>query len=121
MILDLGFKIRHEVDIRIKDINTPEARGIESVAGKLVSDVVEKWVSDNINKGIICVVYKLDKYGGRAVGDFFVEENGYLSEYLLNHNLCQKYDGTTTKVKFMESDLESISNKAKELLNEKAI
>ena len=91
--LDLGFKIKHEVDIRINGINTPEVRGRELVGGWF--QVVEKWFKDNVSKAIVCYIYKLDKYGGRA-GDFLISGEGFLSTYLSDNGLSQNYNGLAT-------------------------
>lgn len=60
--LDLGFKIRHEVDVRLAGVNTPEtvnytAQGIE--------DKAARFVAERIPPGSICVVdiTRREKYG----------------------------------------------------------
>ena len=112
ILVDLGFNISHKVAIRLRGVNTPEKRGVQAEAGKKVTTVVENWFIDNVERGIKCLVYSLDKFNGRALGDFYYEDSDHhLSSYLLENGLGVEYDGNI-KDDFDEESLKVIIKKA---------
>ena len=79
--------------LRVAGIDAPEIRSknpFEREAAMVARDYVSDLVS-NSYKSII--LYKLDKYGGRYVGDLYVQ-NMLLSELLIKYNLAKTYDKT---------------------------
>lgn len=113
--LDLGFRTFHDVYIRLEGINTPEPRGREKVAGKAVSGIVER-LFDEYEGDVLCRSTKLDKFGGRAIGDFQLVTNGLLipslADFLLNHGLAHRYGGGP-KQRFDDDAIKDVISNAK--------
>lgn len=84
-----------KISIRIGGIDTPEIRGgsqNETKAAEQIRDHVRELILGKIK---YIYIEKWDKYGGRVVGDVFLNgKNKPLSGYLLQRGLAKKYDGS---------------------------
>jgi len=92
MSVDLGFKIRHEVRIRLKGCNCPELRSdIDEVRdhAKAAKAFTEEWV-DTHKDGILLRTFGPDKYG-RWLGDLKNKDGEMLSQALLQADLAVTY------------------------------
>ena len=82
------------ISIRILDIDTPEIKGkceAEKAKAKEAKLFVQKLINDPKNK----ITYKIagwDKYGGRVLGDVFVNGKS-LSELMIAKGLAREYHG----------------------------
>lgn len=86
--VDLGFKIKHRVILRLYGIDTPEIRGEERPEGLVSRD----YVADKIlNKDIIIETFKKagDKYG-RWLATIYVDGVN-LNQELVEQGLAEKY------------------------------
>jgi len=118
VFLDLQFGLTMKTSIRIIGINTPEVRGDrEKKAGLAIKEVVEQWMKER--GPLYCQVVKEDKFGGRFDGRIISATDYRLSEYLLDNNLAQEYDGKTKKVEFTQKELDDMENAAYNLIIEK--
>jgi len=79
---------------------------LEERAGALVRDHVKPMLWERI---LPLKVLKWDKFGGRIVGDVFLQsddgEECRLSDYLLANGLAKPYDGKRKKEKWTEKEL----------------
>ena len=94
-----------KINIRVKDIDSPEIRTknkIEKMAGYKCRDYVSSLISDKI---VMLYIHNWDKYGGRIVGDIYLNSEETLSERLLNMKLVNLYDGKTKKKKWKKREL----------------
>lgn len=109
--LDLGFRITHNVNVRINGINTPEVRGAEHPAGELAKLFVERWFIKYGLHSIACHSYELGKYAGRILGNFVATcalGQYTLSTCLLAEGLAKPYDGTGTMERFSPDEVQHI-------------
>lgn len=90
------------VSIRVKGVDAPETKRttnlLEIETGKLVKnfvvDLLESEVRRSKNGIIQIILYKFDKWGGRFVGDLWLERKKcFLSEYLLRKRCVKAYEG----------------------------
>lgn len=67
--VDLGFKIKKEIRVRLKDFDAPETRGVEKEEGKRI-----KAVCENIFASASSVIIKTHKTGkyGRWLADVYI-------------------------------------------------
>lgn len=89
---DLGFGLQYEDVIRLARVDTPEIRGEERPEGLQVRDIVEGLI---LNKSIIAVTDQ-DERGkyGRLIAEIYFQEDEHwinLSQFLLDHELAEKY------------------------------
>ena len=95
-----------QMKIRLNGIDTPEIRAgkgklkIEKIAGKKCRDYLNSLVGDKI---VTLVIYKWDKYGGRMVGDIYVDGMN-ISQHIIEKGYANPYDGGT-KHKWTEQEL----------------
>ena len=100
--IDLGFKMYHDITVRIAGIDTAELRGgskeLKAYA-RIARDVVKAWCEKHAP-----LTYSSHSWNGkygRSLGDlFYVDENDtpqYLTEYLLKHYLAEEYQGGSRK------------------------
>ena len=61
--IDLGFGASIIHDVRLLGVDTPEARGVESAAGRFVSAKVGDWFCGNTEVLIHSRVFELGKFG----------------------------------------------------------
>lgn len=115
IVLDRGWKVAQGVTTRIAGVDAPEIR---TAAGKLVSQLVERWL--NI---IVSTAYRLrwlsrelDMYG-RSLGDYVDRQTGdTLSKYLLDNGLAKVFDGKKAREPWTDVELKTIEDKANALL-----
>jgi len=107
-----GVKAYANISIRIYGIDTPERRGIQSPAGKLVAMALQNYMAEVLKtQKLFMVSITDDKYSGRAVGDIFwgdVTKQQSFSEYVVKHKLGFEYWGKTKK-EFTEKELRRIA------------
>ena len=102
------------LSMRIKGIDAPELRtknDMEKEAAILVRD----HVSDIIyNKIVPIKLEKWDKFGGRVLGDVYIDNDGEvtLSNYLLGEGIVKVYEGKK-KEEWTNNELRFIINKLK--------
>lgn len=101
-----------QMKIRIKGIDTPEVKAgkgklkAEKIAGKLCRDYLRSLVG---NKIITLIISDWDKYGGRMIGDIFVNSEN-VSNIMLEKGYAKSYDGGT-KHKWTQQELILIIDK----------
>jgi endonuclease YncB( thermonuclease family) len=76
-LVDLGFKNRYDVTIRLVGIDAPEKTGVSAPVGLLVKDCITKMLNTLVAAKIPLVLRSesLDMYG-RALGDIEFKVNG---------------------------------------------
>ena len=82
------------ISIRIQNIDTPEIKGkcdAEKAKAKEAKLFVQKLINDPKNK-IAYTIARWDKYGGRVLGDVFVNGKS-LSELMIAKGLAREYHG----------------------------
>lgn len=94
VVIDLGWNVRLQEDIRLSRVNAPESRGRESEAGKFVTQQVVGWLGERLLKDPKLIVHSKNftsgKFG-RAIADIWA--NGEcLNDYLLDSKLAWKVD-----------------------------
>lgn len=104
--IDLGFDIKLTKRVRIYNVDTPELRSsneFEREMARYVKDVVLRKL---IGKQLyIKTIKDSDKYG-RYLADVYVEdEEGSLSEFLINRGFAKKYDGRGRREPWSEMEL----------------
>ena len=84
-------------NIRVKGIDSPESKGkvskIEKEAGLAVTNYVMELFKET--KFVYIDVISTDKYGGRYIGDIYLDKECKLSlsSHLLKKQLVKQYDG----------------------------
>lgn len=128
-VVDLGFHMRGDVDVRLKGIDAPEARGDRTrECGKAVAAVVQKWLDDRRAGGLVLVSDGLDKYG-RSLGSICESVTASataqeflrkptLVQFLVQNILVHRYDGTGERG-FTDEELVEITARANALLEER--
>ena len=95
LIIDLGFKIKVAVSLRLVGIDTPEKRsssGLEQKAAYKAELYLEKMIK---NKDLIVSTKKNDMYG-RYVGTLYVKDGNEvvnINNIMLNKGLAKEYKG----------------------------
>ena len=104
-VVDLGMGIEYKRKIRLFGVDTPEMRGEQKVAGKIVRDFVRNLILD---KDVIIQTHydKSGKYG-RLLANIEVAE-GDLADILIGEGYAKEYDGGT-KEPWTESELHAIA------------
>jgi len=92
LVIDLGFKLRREVDVRLRDIDAPERHTETLQEGEFVRKKIVEWIDETDHLEPVLKSYALDKYG-RVLGDFTVSTGNHLTHYLLSRGFVRKYDG----------------------------
>jgi micrococcal nuclease len=107
--LDVGFNMTAEYSVRINGVDTPEVTGFEKEAGKVVREVVVKWIDEAQTKGPLYVKYdEFGKYAGRFVGDI-LDVNGHsLSAYLIHYKWSKPWDGKGASPTYSTAELQFI-------------
>ena len=77
-----GFKQGFEDKIRLNRLNTPEAVGPESPAGKYVVKQIEGWLGTENQLILHSVDWNIDRYG-RVLGDLYKYDGENLNQWLL--------------------------------------
>lgn len=87
----LGWGAVITTDVRLVGVDTPEARGIESPAGKFVEEQVKSWIGDATEVVIHSQEFTVGKFG-RCLCEVWV--NGLsLNKWLLDSGLGWQTDG----------------------------
>ena len=90
--IDLGFKIHHEVKLRLNGINTPEIR-TKDKREKELGLTVKQYVKGLIlNKKVRILTEKPGKYG-RYLADMYLEDGTYLNDLLIEKGYAREYFG----------------------------
>ena len=98
--------------IRLIGIDTPEIRmakgkmKIEKIAAKKCRDFLKALIQDHI---VDILIHRWDKYGGRLVGDVYMDLNTNISNLMINNGYGVPYDGGT-KHKWTRGELNKIIN-----------
>jgi endonuclease YncB( thermonuclease family) len=82
-----------KVSIRLLGIDCPEIRGgqpIETAAALAIRNYVRSLI---LGKVLRIRLYKHDKYGGRIVGDVYLDKRKTLSDHLIQRGLAVEYGG----------------------------
>lgn len=91
IVVDLGFKIKHEIKLRLNGLNTPEIRTKdkrEKELGKQVRDYVRELV---LNKEILVKTTKAEKFG-RYLADVYIGDL-HLNNHLIKKEYARPYFG----------------------------
>ncbi len=115
VMLDLGFGIFKQVDVRLAAIDTPELNSKrERRAGQAAQAVAQRWVDAHWDEATRADWYvesiAKDKYDGRIVGDLQYGTT-FLSRDLLHAGVARDYDGGK-KVEWTAAELEQVERKA---------
>lgn len=104
--IDLGLYM-HSMNrsIRIEGIDTPEIRGKQKEAGRVVRDYVKKLFADNNNE-IVITTQKPDKYG-RVLAKVNVGGIDLIKHLTQTKKYAKAYDGGT-KEKWTKKELDAI-------------
>lgn len=104
--VDLGLGISVSKKIRVYGIDTPEMRGDQYDAGKIVRDFVRELI---LGKDVV-IKTKKDKTGkyGRLLANISIDGND-LGAILLDHGFAKEYFGGT-KEEWSKEDLDNILN-----------
>lgn len=100
-----------QMKIRINGIDCPEIRSgkgklkAEKIAAKVCRDYLNGLAGDRI---VTLNIHKWDKYGGRMVGDIYVNGEN-VSHYMIQNGYALSYDGGK-KHKWTEQELMTIIN-----------
>ena len=96
--VNVGFKIEHEIKIRLYGINTPEIRGEEREQGLISRDRLRELI---LGKDVILKTYK-DKKGkyGRYLAEIYLEDNSVfeseeqisVNQLLIQEGLAERYE-----------------------------
>jgi len=112
LIIDLGFNIKIETDLRLEGIDTPEvnsSNGLEQEAAYRS----EVFLGQLIEKEELIVRTKKNDMYGRYIGTLFIKGQHELvnvNNFMLNHGLGRKYDGGKRK-KWTDKELNTIIKK----------
>ena len=121
VLLDRGWQETKLTALRLYGIDTPESstrqNPLERAAGKLVSQVVSLWMSNNDVEQLFASSESKPKYEGRTIGRLwsgtFANE---LSAYLIAQGLCRAYMGKH-KDPWTDDELIGISERATAILS----
>ncbi len=98
--------------MRLINVDAPEIKGLnvsilETQAAVAVRDILIPLLNEKI---LYAEIYKWDKYGGRIVGDIYLDYNKTqkLSEWLLGKQLVKPYTGKQCKSKWSAEELKKI-------------
>ena len=112
-IIDLGMKITMERKIRLAGVDTPEMRGEQKIAGKIVRDFVRSLI---LNKEVTIKTHK-DESGkyGRLLADIEIEPISIhtvsdLGRLLVLMGHAKPYDGGKKEL-WTKEELDEIINK----------
>lgn len=108
--VDLGFRLRYMINVRLDGVNAPETRGAERAAGLVVKRYVEAWMAERKDKTMVRSI-KLDKYSDRVVGDI-VTSTESLCEALTAKHYVTKVTPDGSVAKFASKHLELIEQDA---------
>jgi micrococcal nuclease len=94
VVIDLGWNVKLQADVRLSRVNTPESRGYEREAGKYVTQQVIGWITSRQLVDPKIIIHSVDfssgKFG-RAIAEVWV--NGEcLNDYLLEKKLAWEVD-----------------------------
>lgn len=109
ILYHLDNKIVSRTSLRLAGIDTPEMKSntLEGTVATRIRDHVRNKILDKI---LYVKFKKIDKYGGRIVGDLYLDDNTTLSEYLLQKKYALPFDGNTKKTAWQQSYLQSIND-----------
>lgn len=102
-----------KLSIRIIGIDTPEIRtknADEKQAAILIRDNIRSFL---MNKICWLDIECYDKYGGRMVGDIYIDSTSKLSTYNLEKGFAKPFTGKTKKIVWTTPELQTIINKLK--------
>lgn len=100
--VDLGFKIHHEVDVRLAHVNTPEA---VNYSAQGIVDPAAVYVAQCVPPGAICIVQisRQEKYGrwlamilfkpGATKREEILQQPRVLNDELIQKGLAKAYEG----------------------------
>lgn len=113
LLVDLGFGVKYDVDVRLEGIDTPEINIKVSKAAAIVArDVLVKWLNDNRTK-LRLFSKEWDKYGGRALGSVYIDgqRSNTASAYMIAAKVARPYNGTK-KAEWTKAELATIAGMA---------
>lgn len=94
VIIDLGWNVKLQADIRLSRVNAPESRGYEREAGQYVTQQVVGWISERQLRCPEIIIHSLDfssgKFG-RAIAEVWVDGE-CLNDFLLEKKLAWEID-----------------------------
>lgn len=121
VVLDRGFRVTLGITTRLQGIDAPE---INTQAGKLVADIVFRWLTPicQTKYRLRWLSRDLDMYG-RSIGDFIDREHPgeSLSNYLVKNKLARDYDGKAARKPWSVNDLIDVERIAKEIISPNAV
>jgi len=123
VILDRGFGDLKKVSLRINGVDAPESRTrknlLEREAGKLITEVVIRWVLQNENLMFFASSEEKPKYAGRIVGSLLAggPAGWSLADFLIENGLARPYRGGK-RVPWTDRKLKAILKEGRTYLDE---
>ncbi len=93
-VVDLGFFVTIDVDVRLNGIDAPELHGQTHTQGAKVKLAVEQWVKTLWPIGMVLESALLDKYR-RSLGNIRATTGESLCAHLLEIGYAKPYNGGT--------------------------
>lgn len=95
-VVDLGFRIKYEIKLRLAHINTPEVRGPQRPEGLKARDFLRKLILGKTVQ-IRTMKDKQEKYG-RYLADIYLlgvklPENNYVNAIMIENGYAEEYEG----------------------------
>lgn len=108
LLVDLGFGVKYDVDVRLEGIDTPEMKGVSKAAAIVAREELKGWLLANRLK-LRLFSKEWDKYGGRTLGSVYVEgqRNNTAAANQLAKKVAKPYDGSK-KTPWLASELKRI-------------
>ena len=112
VVLDFGFGISFDIDIRMEGIDTPEMMKESKPAAIIARDALVAWLNARVGSGNLRLASKSwDKYGGRALGGIYVSgTNEKAADYMIAQGLAKPYQGDK-KIPWTTDELKKITDK----------
>lgn len=95
----LPVELKPQIAIRVKGVDTPEKAPFAKCKAEVeLSNKATEYVKNLVatSKDISVVIHDWDKYGGRLLGDVFVDDRN-LSQLLVSNGFGRLYNGGTKK------------------------
>lgn len=86
--VDIGFGLRMDIAVRLKDINCEEMKGAKAD----LAEKAKQFTEDALQHGHPCTIvsYGWDKYGGRVEAEVILSDGRTLNDELVKAGLARK-------------------------------
>ncbi len=93
-VVDLGFFVQIDVDVRLNGVDAPELHGPTHKQGAIVKNAFMAWMLKYYPAGMVLESTILDKYR-RSLGNIRATTGESVTTWLLQNKLVRVYDGAT--------------------------